>query len=126
MHGAQRYLVLAYMAVGFLLGVTLTKALAALALATGLPDPAILGQRFTLATILGFAAAAGVGFWTWKNPRAHTFSHDVFEELNKVTWPSRKETQTATVVVLVATIICSAILGVFDTLWSFLTGLIYS
>ena len=39
---------------------------------------------------------------------------------------SRKDTQTATVVVIVTTLIIAAILGVFDLVWAKLTGLIYS
>jgi len=46
----------------------------------------------------------------------------VFEELEKVTWPSRKETSSATVVVMVTVAVAAVILSVFDSLWSFLTG----
>ncbi len=46
-------------------------------------------------------------------------------ELKKVTWPTRKETQAATIVVIVTVIIAAMILGAFDTVWSFFTDRIY-
>jgi preprotein translocase SecE subunit len=39
-----------------------------------------------------------------------------------VSWPTRKETSAATVVVLVTVIISAVILSSFDALWAFFTN----
>ena len=47
---------------------------------------------------------------------------DVTRELEKVTWPTRKETSAATIVVLVTVLISATILSMFDAIWSFFTN----
>jgi len=46
--------------------------------------------------------------------RGSTFMSEVWAELRKVHWPSRKETYAATVLVLVVTFIVATFLGVVD------------
>ena len=55
----------------------------------------------------------------WKNvrdsvPRASNFLAEVWSELKKVHWPTRKETYAATIVVVVITVIVAVYLGVVD------------
>lgn len=47
-------------------------------------------------------------------PRSVTFLQEVWTELKKVYWPSRKETYAATVVVLVVVAIVALFLGMVD------------
>jgi len=47
-------------------------------------------------------------------PRAMGFLGEVWTELKKVHWPSRKETYAATVVVLVITVLVAVFLGLVD------------
>lgn len=47
-------------------------------------------------------------------PRAATFLGEVWSELKKVHWPSRKETYSATLVVVVVTMIVAVYLGLVD------------
>jgi preprotein translocase subunit SecE len=47
-------------------------------------------------------------------PRAGVFLNEVWAELKKVHWPTRKETYAATLVVLIVTIVVAAFLGVVD------------
>ena len=47
-------------------------------------------------------------------PRSVTFLQEVWAELKKVHWPSRKETYTATAVVLVVVSIVAMFLGTVD------------
>jgi len=49
-----------------------------------------------------------------------TFLRDVQLELKRVTWPNKDQIMSATVVVIVATLILSAYLGVVDKLFSVL------
>ncbi len=125
MQGVQRYVVFAYLTFGVLLWATLSKILAALAFAVDAPDFEILGSQFTLTTLLGLAIAAGSSFVAFKNEKVYGFSAEVVSELKKVTWPTKEETRTATIVVIVTTVVIAMILGVFDAVWAALTGMIY-
>jgi preprotein translocase subunit SecE len=61
----------------------------------------------------------------YRHEKVNRVANEVVGELAKVTWPSRKETQVATVVVVVTSLIAAAIIGVFDAAWSWLTDFIY-
>jgi preprotein translocase subunit SecE len=66
---------------------------------------------------------AGVAaFVAYRNERTFAFVHDVTRELERVSWPTRKETSAATVVVLVTVSIAAVILSGFDAIWSFFTN----
>lgn len=75
----------------------------------------------------GIAAliALVVGVMAYRSDRLYVLASDVAAELKKVTWPTRKETQVATLVVLVTVVLASMILGAFDMVWSFLTDKVY-
>ena len=62
---------------------------------------------------------------TYRSKKIHTFVVEVCVELSKVTWPTRKETWSQTVVVIIVSIIAAVILGVFDAFWAQITDLIY-
>lgn len=124
MGSAQRIVIFAYLILGLIVAITLAKLFTSLALVAGIPNPALVGT-FTLGSLIGTVLAAGGVFYLFNNEQAKTYSLDVINELNKVTWPSKKETRTATVVVIVTTLLVSVILGLFDQVWGALTGLIY-
>jgi preprotein translocase subunit SecE len=77
--------------------------------------------------IQGIAALVAIvaGIALYKNERVHGLATDVASELKKVTWPSRKDTQAATIVVIVTVIIAAVLLGAFDMFWAWLTDRIY-
>jgi len=62
----------------------------------------------------------------YRSKRIHTFVVEVCVELSKVTWPTRKETWSQTVLVIVVSVIAAVILGVFDAMWSQITDFIYN
>ena len=74
--------------------------------------------------INGFAivVAAVAAVATYRNERVFSSVVDITRELEKVSWPTRKETSAATVVVLVTVIISAVILSSFDALWAFFTN----
>ena len=51
--------------------------------------------------------------------RSREFLEECWAELKKVHWPSRKETQAATVVVLIGVIIVALYLGLVDSALTF-------
>jgi preprotein translocase subunit SecE len=77
--------------------------------------------------LLMASVAVGVGavLYAYRHPVVSPLSKEIVSELGKVTWPTRKETYYATLVVIVTSIVCSIILGIFDATWSYLTDLIY-
>lgn len=75
---------------------------------------------------LGSVVIAAIATYVaWKNETVFTLAHEVTSELRKVTWPSRKETVSSTIVVIAATILASLILGFFDAVWAAATRMIY-
>ncbi len=125
MQGVQRYIVFTFLTLSMLLWVTLTKFTAAIAYAVNVSDEPIIGSQFTLSTLVGLVLAGVGGFVAYRNEKANAFTGEVIGELKKVTWPQKKEVQTATVVVIVTTLILGLTLFVFDTAWGQLTGIIY-
>ncbi len=49
-------------------------------------------------------------------PRAVTFLNEVWAEMKKVHWPTRRESYAATLVVLIVTVVIALYLGLVDTL----------
>jgi len=77
--------------------------------------------------VYGLAAlVAGIAVWVaWRNEEIFTLASECITELSKVSWPTRRETMAATLVVIVTVIIASGFLGMFDALWAYLTKLLY-
>jgi preprotein translocase SecE subunit len=78
-----------------------------------------------LVTFVAFVLSAALTVVLYRNPKVSRVSHEVVGELAKVSWPSRKETQVSTIVVIVTSIIAAVIVGAFDAAWSAITDLIY-
>ena len=74
----------------------------------------IQGVALCLAVVAGIVA--------YRNERVFATVHDITRELEKVSWPTRKETSAATVVVLVTVAISAVILSGFDAIWAFFTN----
>ena len=72
------------------------------------------------AVALGVAVVAGLV--AYRNERVYTVAVDVTRELEKVAWPTRKETYYATIVMIVTVFISTVILSTFDAVWAFLAG----
>lgn len=77
--------------------------------------------------VSGAAAILGilVGYLAYRHPKLNPMAHEVAAEMSKVTWPSRQETWSSTLVVIITSIIAAAYLGAFDAIWSAFTDLIY-
>ena len=75
---------------------------------------------------IGIGLAVMATLLTWRHKNTFTKATEITMELKKVTWPTRKETSAATMVVIVFVIIASAILGIFDLFWSWASGKLYA
>lgn len=126
----QRILLLGYIVLGVLVGLTLDQLVGGLL--GRLPVFSFLNHElfglegWTWSTLLGFGIALGLALFCWKDSRVRKPATQVVEELQRVTWPTAAETRAATIAVLVATAIISVILGAFDYVWAFVTQRIYN
>lgn len=75
---------------------------------------------------IGIGVAAVATWAAYRNDNFFGTVSDIFHELEKVTWPTRKETSSATVVVLVTVVIAAVLLSAIDSVWSFLTAKVLS
>jgi preprotein translocase subunit SecE len=121
----KRYVAIFYVLAAIALGKFLEKALSLAFSYSRLNDFTILVEGWTLSTAVGFALAAVVAVVVWRIPKTQTVSLEIALELKRVTWPSLRETRSATVAVVVASFIASIILGVFDFIWGRLSALVY-
>jgi preprotein translocase subunit SecE len=120
----KRIVAIAYVVAALALGVFLEKVIELVLSYARVNDFAVLGD-WSLSTILGFGIAAATAVVIWRIPRTQTVSLEVALELQRVTWPSLRETRAATWAVIVASVVSAVILGVFDMVWSWLSAKIY-
>ena len=99
----------------------LDKALASTFAQFGVRNTAVLGDQFTLSTLIAVAVSAAAGFFGFSYKTSKTFVGEVIDEVSKVSWPEWSETKVNTVVVIVFSFISAGILGVFDAVFSYLT-----
>jgi len=124
--GVERWVQFAYAACAIALAWFLIKASTAIwtILADNVdavPEPNATAIAVGAGLLAFISAVAG-----YRSKKVHTFVVEVCVELSKVSWPTRKETWSQTIVVLVVSIIAAIILGVYDAVWSHITDLIYN
>lgn len=79
-----------------------------------------------IVSLAAIVIAGLLTFMAWKNKDVFDRSSEIVGELAKVTWPTRAETKAATIVVIITTVVASLLLGLFDLIWSWATGVIYT
>ncbi len=77
------------------------------------------------ANIFGIGIAIAATLFAWRRRAWFQYATEVVTEVAQVSWPTRAEVRVATIVVIVMTLICSAILFTIDTVWSNVTDLLY-
>ncbi len=73
---------------------------------------------------IGIGLASLVTLLVWRHDATQLSASETVAELRKVTWPTRKETSQATIVVIITVIIAAAFLQIFDAFWARVTGYI--
>jgi preprotein translocase subunit SecE len=121
----SRIVAISFFFAAVVLGIFLEKVLGLVFSYTRWNDAAILGEDWTLTTVVGYALAAAAAVVAFRAPRVRAVSMEIAQELKRVTWPTMRETRAATVAVVVATFVAAAILGVFDLVWAKLSALVY-
>jgi preprotein translocase subunit SecE len=113
-----------YVLAALALGVFLEKVLELVFGYAGVHDFTVFSD-WTLSTVVGFGIAAVAAIVVWRIPKTQQVSLEIALELRRVTWPSLRETRAATVAVIVASAVAAVILGVFDSIWSWLSSKVY-
>jgi len=112
----QKWVTLSYLAVAALL------AFVTLQLGQKLVGAYDLEARVRNAEMVlrGFSVLAGLVLFVglYRSEQATQFMTEVVVELSRVTWPTRKETSAATVMVVVMVVISGLILGFLDYIWA--------
>ena len=121
----KRLVLIFFVLAAITLAVLLERLLGFTFSALRMADPALLGDDWTLSTVIGYGVALVAAVVTWRSSRIQHLGLEVAGELKKVTWPSMRETRAATVAVVVATFIAAVILGAFDFVWARLSALVY-
>jgi preprotein translocase SecE subunit len=67
---------------------------------------------------------AGLGFGLYFNDKSNAFANEVILEMSRVTWPASKDTTNATIWVVLFVLVAGALLGAFDSLWSWIIKMI--
>jgi preprotein translocase SecE subunit len=66
------------------------------------------------------ALGAILGFGLYFNDKSNAFMNEVVLEMSRVTWPASKDTTNATIWVILFVLVAGALLGAFDSLWSWI------
>jgi preprotein translocase subunit SecE len=75
-----------------------------------------------LINALAIVVAGTAAVVAYRSERVYPGVVEVTRELEKVTWPTRKETSAATIVVIVTVLVAALILSMFDFVWSSFTN----
>jgi preprotein translocase SecE subunit len=78
-----------------------------------------------IATAIGVAVGVIAVLWSWRNEKFRALAKEIIDELAAVTWPTRQETQTATVIVLTTSVVAAGGIFLMDRFWGLLTDWIF-
>ncbi|MCB9793346.1 MAG: preprotein translocase subunit SecE [Alphaproteobacteria bacterium] len=118
----QRFIVLTFLGIAFVAGLTFRSAAIQTILVMGHSDSMIAGL-FPLSSLIGILAAVLTFFILFRTAPAVRYADEAIGELAKVTWPDREETINSSVIVIISTLIFSGSLSIFDFVWARITNL---
>jgi preprotein translocase subunit SecE len=122
---SKRIVAIFYFFAAIVVGIFLEKILGIVFSYARLNDTALLGDDWTITTVLGYGIAGLLAVLAWRSPRVNAVSMQVAQELELVSWPNLRETRASTVAVVVFTFVAAFTLGIFDLVWSRLSALVY-
>lgn len=82
-------------------------------------------DRPTFTTLVGAIVAVFTVVYAYRRPDVRTWTNEVAAELAKVTWPSKKEVTSSTMVVIATGAFATVFLALLDRFWGFVTNLVY-
>ncbi len=112
----RKWVIGAFMAVALLVGFILMQALLKIA---GVWDLEARIKSIEMIIRVGsILVGAGVFVGLLKHPVSNQFTTEVVSELMRVTWPTPKDTSSATVIVVIMVVVTGIILGSMDVVWA--------
>ena len=125
MPSRQSFVIFGVLGLAAFFGLSLSHALQWGVEQYGIVDPLPFGTReLPLTAVIAYVIALCGGVFLLRYAATRTLAGEIVDELARVSWPSQQETGNATVVVIVAVVVCSVYLGIFDTAWLWLTDMI--
>jgi preprotein translocase subunit SecE len=121
----KRIVAIFYFFAAIVVGIFLEKILGIAFSYARLNDTALLGDEWTITTVVGYGIAGVLAVLAWRSPRVNGVSMQVAQELELVSWPNLRETRASTVAVVIFTFVAAFTLGIFDLVWSRLSALVY-
>ena len=121
MGSRERYVVVTIAALAIVTAMALSRGFEWFWITMEWNDTPLFGREFKLSSLLAYGISAACAAVCLKHETIYPLLVEVVDELAKVVWPTRKETEHATVIVVVTVLICSAFLGVFDAVWLWVT-----
>jgi preprotein translocase SecE subunit len=116
----DRYVFIGVIALAAIAAMPLAHALTWLFAYIGVANPRLAGD-LSLTNLVAYCIAAASALFVILHRPTRQVAGEVVEELSKVSWPTRAETGSATIVVIVTVVICSLFLGFFDIMWRAIT-----
>jgi len=111
----QKWVNLSYLAVAILFGYLLFSAAGTI---VGYYDLEAKVRNVDLMIRIGSVVAGAALFvGLYRNDQANQFMNEVVAELSRVTWPTQKDTSSATLIVIIMVIISGMVLGLLDYFW---------
>jgi preprotein translocase subunit SecE len=124
--GAERFVYAAYLAGAVMAAFVFSKLGHAAWLKLAAWKPEQVGEpRDELVYIAAAIVGVGVALHYWRRKDARQYATEVAEELSKVTWPSKKEVQNSTFIVVLTTLFATVFFALMDQFWRFITDKVY-
>jgi preprotein translocase subunit SecE len=118
----QKYVNIVFASVAILVATVAFVGLAKLAAVYSLESS--IKQIDLIIRLGSIVLGAAVGFGLYFNDQSNAFMNEVVLELGRVTWPTTQDTYKATIMVVVFVLIAGALLGGFDSFWTWVMKLI--
>jgi len=120
----KRYVNLAFIIAAMIMSWFFMKFSALIMAMASFTDKRLMGEHVTYSTIAGIVLGVVTAFLLWHSPKVYSGALNVAEEMKEVTWPNGDETVYAMKVVIIMSVLVSAILFFFDLVAKHLTDFI--
>ncbi|GAB4304540.1 MAG: hypothetical protein Kow0090_20170 [Myxococcota bacterium] len=120
----KRYILLFFTAVTLVVIYVLDRFFIAALSWAEINNTQVVGSQLPLSRLLAILFSVATAVTLYRHPQINALSYEISAELEKVTWPSRKETQLGAYVVVIMVLIMAGVLGFFDFFSSYITGFV--
>ncbi len=124
--GAERFVYAAYLAAAVIAAFLFSKLGHAAWLKLAAWKPEQVGEpRDEIVYVIAGLLGVGVALHYWRRKDARQYATEVAEELSLVTWPTKKEVQNSTFIVVLTTLFATVFFALMDQFWRFITDKVY-